>query len=496
MSDTFSIYRPPHRAFDIKKVSKNAQESVKDKKTDDEFYSICMKTKSYIYEIYDAKVEAKARNEIQEDYVNIFHEALRGAPEAVSIIKKHIEHFVVENGLTDTKFPSYYRSLVDGIFEEEFGWGPLSAFKHQHDLESAQVIGTDISFKRNWGWETQTFSFRSIEKVFELCDRFSNMHSNTTLNEFAKPELETSTVDGIRVSIMIPERMFREPVITLRRKVLQRPTLKDLVTYRTIPMEAVELLEILAKFQVNSVISGPPGTGKSTLQIALLNAILYETTQGKKVPERRKTVFAEPNPEFDIREIFPHSNILHMVGRGKEFEDIISASILRHDISRVVLGEIREHEVGLYRRASLQGLKQVMGTLHDLDPINIPEIMTNLYMQYYQNGLNPDVVYKSFARNLHFSISMDEFLMKREGEEVLEKKVTSIQLYGVEERNLKLYTIMQYDPVHDLWCFDDKIPQSFGRLVVNHHVEEYQRFINLLKELSSKFPLKEAGVFQ
>ncbi|MER2010670.1 MAG: hypothetical protein ABS939_24875, partial [Psychrobacillus sp.] len=156
-------------------------------------------------------------------------------------------------------------------------------------------------------------------------------------------------------------------------------------------------------------------------------------------------------------------------------------------------GEIREHEVGLYRRASLQGIKQVMGTLHDLDPINIPGIMGNLYMQYYPQSTDSKTVYQTFARNLHFAVSMDEVLYEDNDGEHLEKKVTGIHLYDVDPQTeeILLYTIMDYDIYDKTWSFNSEVPEKFTRMVRKYHRKEYEQFIETLQNLEKRGSLTE-----
>lgn len=472
------------KALDIKEFGRNT--TVNNFKINEDFYTVCHNAKDFIYKVYDKKIEDKSSGNTKEDYVNIFHEAMQGKPSAVQLIKKHLDEFVVDNGLRNTTYPKHYVSLIDGIFEEMFGMGPLSAFRLENDCEGAQVIGTDITFKRPWGWELQPFKFRSIEEVLELTQRFANMHSNTTLNEHTSPEMETRTHDNIRVSIMIPHRMHLEPVITLRKKVVRTLSLAQMVDYGTIPQEAVPIFESLAKFKLNSVIAGPPGCGKSTFLQVLLSHILYEDYKGKRIPERAKTVYAETFPEWDIRALNPASNVLHVLGSGEEFETVVTKALLRHDITRIAIGEIREHEVGLYKRASVQGIKQLMGTLHDLDPNAIPSIMADLYMQYYSNTSNHAAVQNAFSRNLHFAISMDEF--PDEDTEKFVKKVTGIHLYDVDEKTKEslMFTIMEYHFESDSWSYQFDIPKRFANLAMKYNRKEFEVFIETLKELSEQ----------
>lgn len=480
-------YLPPaqRKSLDIKKYTKNEDESLS-YFTHHDFYTICDKAREYVYAIYDQKTQQKSDGETKEDFVQIYHDAILGIPAAVGLIKKIIENFVTEEGLRDVQFPEYYTSLVEGLFEEEFGWGPLSSFRKQGDCESAQVLGTDIKFKRKWGFELQPFKFRNIEQVLDLAKRFSNTDSRNALNKIKNPELETKTFDHIRVSIMIPERMHEEPVITLRKKVIKNLSFDTIVKHKTIPEKSIPLFESLSRFHLNGIIAGPPGCGKSTLLHILLHHSLYEFRKGVRIPERVNTIYAESYPEFSVREIHPKSNVLHLIGKGKEFEQVIMSALLRHDITKIALGEIREHEVGLFKSAGLRGIKQVIGTLHDLDPIDIPGILSDLYMQYYENGMDSKVVYNTFVKNVHFAISMDEFLYLEDDEEIFRKKVTGIHFYDVDPitKEPNMTTIMDYDIPNEKWIFKNNIPERIVRMVNKYHPKEFEIFRRTLEELA------------
>lgn len=491
MNETKQYISPSRRrALDVskyfaEKFGDDYQSSINSSTHQQRFFDLCEKAKRYLFQIYDKKVEVFGKNEKEENYVEIFHEALIGKPEATSMLKKHIEDYLKVHVLTDIEYPKYYTSLVEAIFEENFGWGPLSVWKRMPDSEGAQVLGTEIKFKNGDGWELQPFKFRNIKQVEELCGRFANISYRNLLNEHTKPELETVTYDNHRVSIMIPNLMYEEPVITLRRKVVTQYQLESIAEYGTMPFDSIDLFRALAKFNLNSIIAGAPGTGKSTFLQAILNEVLFEYKGGKRIPERYNSIYAESTAEFDIRKIFPTSNVLHIIGQGDDFMKKIGKTMLRHDIYRVVLGEIREHEVGLYYRSGLQGIKQVIGTMHDLDPRDIPEILSTLYVTYHPYQINPEQVYLTMARNLHFSISMDEF----EEDGVLVKRVTGIQFYDVENREVKMYPIMIYDYNERTWRYSSIIPTKIKRIVEKYRKKEWESFMQVLMELEAKNPM-------
>ncbi|WP_214483771.1 ATPase, T2SS/T4P/T4SS family [Bacillus sp. SM2101] len=487
------------RTLDVRKLSveiNRKQGADQTRKSDqfNEFFSLCKDVKDHILSIYDKKIEENQNATTNENYVNLFHEAMIGVPSSVKFIKTHIESYISNHGFGDTPYPNYYLSLEDGVFEEKFGWGPLSVFKYQHNIEAAQVLGTDIKFKHKDGWRLQPFSFSDLIQVEEVVARFANTSSKNHLNKHTKPELETRTHEGFRVSIMIPERMHVLPLITLRRQTVKVHQLAKQVELGTIPVEATTLFKSLPKFKANGVIAGPPGCGKSSFLLTLLGEVLYEVNNGKKIPERINTIFGESSLEFAVNELFPKANINHVIGKGVEFEKVIPTSLLRHDVTRVVLQEIREHEVGLFQRSGIQGIKQILGTLHDKDPIDIPEILFSLYMMYYNSNVNPDQLYKMFARNIHYSITMDEFMQDEE----LVKKVTGVQFYDFDTRTfeLKMVKIMHYDEDSDSWTFNSSIPERMQRICQKYDKQNYLTFTEKLKELEKLSPMPDVEKIQ
>lgn len=438
------------------------------------FYDICDLTKEYIHEKYRESVE---KNREQNDFVPIYHEAMTGKPNAINIIKKDIQDFASKNGYSQVHFPYYYPTLIDAIYEVTFGWGPLAVFKYRTEAEGIKAIGVDIKLKTSSGYERLDFTFRNLQEVEEICHRLSNIDKYNKLNRFNSPELETRTYEGYRVSIMIPDRKVGEPTITFRRQVVNNPSFEKQAELGTIPKEAIQLFEILALLQMNSTIAGPPQSGKSTMLMTFLKQFAYSGLG---------TLYCEKKPEFFVRDIFPRSDVDHVQAEGEEFEKIVSASLLRHDITNVLIGEIREYEAGLYRRASLQGIKKVIGTLHDSDPLDIPEILTSLYMLYNSTSLDFNNVYRIFAKNVHFSVSMSEVAPGV-------RRVTSVQFYDYDSRlsNLNMYKIMHYDESLNRWGFSSFIPERIKRIAKQTTPKELELLIYKLQLLEKQFPILE-----
>ncbi|MCM3005803.1 ATPase, T2SS/T4P/T4SS family [Priestia koreensis] len=465
------------RVFSIEHIVQAEKQTVNQKevKKEVDFYTICERVDKHVKNFLEEKIKKKST----EDYIEIFHKSITGDPTAINMMKEIISSYATDQGLGNIQYPEYYLNLTDAFFEQLYGIGPLSVWKRQ-DSPAAKVIGTDIWFKQNNQWVKQRFSFRSVGDVKTIADRYKHIDARNKLDQNHHTELETTTIDNIRVSIMIPKRSY-EPVITLRKQVETTYTFDHLAKLGSIPEEAIPLLQILAKMQMNSIIAGPPGVGKSTL----LQIMLAETLD-------LHTAFVESSYEFFPRKIYPGSPIIHVKGSGKELEDKIFPALLRHDIDQVVIQEVRRVETEIYGTAGERGIKKVMGTFHNMDPVNIPSILARLNIQHHSGtAMSYRDEYLRFAENLHFSITMDEL-------EGGEKLVTGIQFYHIDPvtLNVQINKILQYNLETQAWEFHNNIPSRMKRLGLRTNRDMYSEFVRLLDQLSGQYPMVEEDRIQ
>jgi pilus assembly protein CpaF len=446
--------------------------SQQSQKMETTFYGLCKEASGHVEKVIEEKIKKKDQ---ATDYIEIHHHAIVGDPLSVKMIKEHIQDFLEIKTLTQLTYPPYYSSLVDAIFQEEYGWGPLSSWRDKTDSQAAKVVGTDIWFITNGGWSKQAFKFRSIEQVLAVCERFKNINRLNKLDAYQNTEMETVTFDGIRVSIVIPDRSF-EPVITLRNQTVSIYNLDEQARLGTFAKEALPLIEILSRLCLNSIIAGPPSSGKSSMLMSMLSETAYDI----------HTAFIESDFEFFPRLAFPGAPIIHERGQGEELEKVVFPKLLRHDIGQVIAAEVRKSESELYGTASERGIKMLKGTFHNMDPVNIPGQLARLNIQHHKQGFDYHFEYLRFAENLHFSITMDELSQTR-------KRITGIQFYDVDPITLEvsILKIVDYDWEEDTWTYHNEIPKRILRMASKYNRQEVVKMQSLLLQLSKKYPMPE-----
>ena len=167
--------------------------------------------------------------------------------------------------------------------------------------------------------------------------------------------------DGSRVNVIIPPLSLSGPLVTIRKFGRERLMLNDLIRVTTLTMESVEFLERCIEAQLNMLISGGTGTGKTTL----LNAL------SQHIPESERIVTIEDAAE--LRLVQRHTLRLESRPRNIEGEGEVSIrELLRNSLrmrpDRIIVGEIRGAEALDMLQAMNTGHDGSLSTVHANSP--------------------------------------------------------------------------------------------------------------------------------
>ena len=223
------------------------------------------------------------------------------------------------------------RLLADDTVTEIMVNGPYDVWAERYGrLQGTGVRSTDASHLR-----------RIINKIVAQVGR--------RIDE-ASPMVDARLPDGSRVNAIIPPLSLSGPLLTIRKFAKERLDLNDLVRLGTLNHEAVDFLERCIRAELNILISGGTGTGKTTLLNAMSTA----------VPEEQRIVTIEDAAELRLNQ----RHVLRLEGRPKNIEgegEITIRELVRNSLrmrpDRIIVGEVRGAE-------SLDML-QAMNTGHD-----------------------------------------------------------------------------------------------------------------------------------
>jgi len=177
----------------------------------------------------------------------------------------------------------------------------------------------------------------------------------------SSPMVDARLPDGSRVNAVVPPLSLSGPLVTIRKFQHRRFYLDDLVRAGTLSEQATDFLHRCVSAQLNMLISGGTGTGKTTLLNALSEAISGD--------ERIVTI--EDAAELRLRQ----EHVLRLESRPKNIEGEGAISIrdlvrnsLRMRPDRIIVGEVRGAEALDMLQAMNTGHDGSLSTIHCNSP--------------------------------------------------------------------------------------------------------------------------------
>ncbi|MGH7762565.1 MAG: CpaF family protein, partial [Candidatus Dormibacteraceae bacterium] len=176
----------------------------------------------------------------------------------------------------------------------------------------------------------------------------------------ANPIVTITLRDGSRLNAILPP-VAKPLAITIRKQQLRRfLQLEDLAKSRTLPFASIPLLEAAVRARLNIILSGPTGTGKTTLARVL--ALM--------IPEGERTIVLETETELWLHElrrgfISLEERDANVEGAGQiTLQDLFQRGALRQRPRRIIVGEVRGKEALDMIHAMTSGHDGSLTTLH------------------------------------------------------------------------------------------------------------------------------------
>lgn len=208
-------------------------------------------------------------------------------------------------------------------------YGPLS-FLQGEDIEEIAVVRLRDPIRvyvRGKGWKKTNLAFWSEEYFMNVVNRFAaSVGRRITLKN---PRVNAVLPDGSRLHAVVPP-LSSGHALTVRRFSVRRLTPWDLIETGTATPEQLAEIWYAIDEELNIIIAGNTGSGKTTT----LNAIL------SFVPLDERIVLVEETPEIAI----PHSHSIRLVPTEDISMQELVYDTLRMRPDRIVVGEVRRPE--------------------------------------------------------------------------------------------------------------------------------------------------------
>jgi pilus assembly protein CpaF len=239
--------------------------------------------------------------------------------------------------------------LVAEIADDILGHGPLERLLADDSVTEIMVNGPhDIWVERQGRLYETTVRFTDESQLRRIINKMV-AQVGRRIDE-SSPMVDARLPDGSRVNAVIPPLSLTGPVVTIRKFSKKRLDMQELIKLGTLSTETVEFLNRAVLAQLNILISGGTGTGKTTLLNALSTAI----------PESDRIVTIEDAAELRLNQ----RHVLRLEARQKNIEgegEIAIRDLVRNSLrmrpDRIIVGEVRGAEA--------LDMLQAMNTGHD-----------------------------------------------------------------------------------------------------------------------------------
>jgi pilus assembly protein CpaF len=239
--------------------------------------------------------------------------------------------------------------LVAEISDDILGHGPIERLLADDSVTEIMVNGPfDIWVERQGRLYQTTVRFNDDSHLRRIINKMV-AQVGRRIDE-SSPMVDARLPDGSRVNAVIPPLSLSGPLITIRKFANKRLDLREMIRLGTLSEETVDFLQRCIAAELNILISGGTGTGKTTLLNALSQA----------VPDSERIVTIEDAAELQLKQ----AHVLRLEGRPKNIEGQGEISIrdlvrnaLRMRPDRIIVGEVRGAEA--------LDMLQAMNTGHD-----------------------------------------------------------------------------------------------------------------------------------
>jgi len=250
--------------------------------------------------------------------------------------------------------------LAREISDDVFGYGPLEQLISDPSISEIMVNGHRQVWIERDGRIAQTeLQFADEAQLRRIITKMVGQVGRRI--DESSPMVDARLPDGSRVNAIISPLSLSGPLLTIRRFSAERFGLEELVRIGTMSQESCDFLCSCIRAELNLLISGGTGTGKTTMLNALSAA----------VPDRDRIVTIEDAAELQLKQ----RHTLRLESRPKNIEgegEITIRDLVRNALrmrpDRIIVGEVRGAEALDMLQAMNTGHEGSLSTVHANSP--------------------------------------------------------------------------------------------------------------------------------
>ena len=252
------------------------------------------------------------------------------------------------------------QQIVSEIADDILGYGPLEPLLKDDSVTEIMVNGHErVYVERHGKIEATPASFVDGAHLLRIIDKIVSQVGRRI--DESSPMVDARLPDGSRVNAIIPPLALSGPTLTIRKFSRDPYTMEDLVDFGTLTPKSAQFLSACVKGKLNILISGGPGTGKTTT----LNAM------SAFVPNDERIVTIEDAAELQLQQehvITLEARPANIEGQGEIRIRELVRNALRMRPDRIIVGEVRGPETLDMLQAMNTGHEGSLTTIHANSP--------------------------------------------------------------------------------------------------------------------------------
>jgi pilus assembly protein CpaF len=239
--------------------------------------------------------------------------------------------------------------VIQEIEDEILGLGPLEPLLKDPSIADILVNGPHTVYVERQGKLQRTdVRFRDNAHLMNVIDRIVSSVGRRI--DESSPMVDARLKDGSRVNAIVPPLALDGPSMSIRRFSVDRLGPERLIELGTLTRNLMEVLQAVVKGELNILISGGTGSGKTTMLNVLSGFI----------PPDQRILTIEDSAELQLQQ--PHVVRLetrppNIENKGEVTQRDLVRNALRMRPDRIIVGEVRGAEA--------LDMLQAMNTGHD-----------------------------------------------------------------------------------------------------------------------------------
>jgi len=320
--------------------------------------------------------------------------------------------------------------LAREISDDVFGYGPLEQLIGDQTISEIMVNGhRQIWIERDGLLALTELHFSDDAQLRRIINKMVGQVGRRI--DESSPMVDARLPDGSRVNAIISPLSLSGPLLTIRRFAADRFGLSELVKIGTMSQQSCDFLCACIEAELNILVSGGTGTGKTTMLNALSAA----------VPERDRIVTIEDAAELQLKQ----QHTLRLESRPKNIEgegEITIRDLVRNALrmrpDRIIVGEVRGAEALDMLQAMNTGHDGSLSTVHSNSPRDgLHRIETMVMMAGYDLPLR--------AIRQHIAAALDLLVHIDRMEDGSRRVVAVTEVLRMESDVIQLQDIFEFE---------------------------------------------------